>query len=353
MAVRRWVVVSILLMHTFAGAQDWFPFPVEVWDPPFDVSSPRKQQDYVPLGEATGDWRIGVSFPHMKDAYWLAVNYGIVDEARRLGVGLDLVQAGGYEHLDRQIEQIREQAASGIDGVVIASISLSGMDTLVADLARAGIPVIDAVNGMNSDHLAAKSLVSFGEMGGLAGSYLAERHQGPGDTARVAWFPGPEAAGWVQDGNEGFMKAVEAAAIEVVATRYGDTGRKAQEALLNEVLDADEDLDYIVGTAVTAEAAVTILRNRGLSDRVQVISYYLTPGVYRGIRRGRILASPTDSAVIQGRIAVDQLVRVLEGKPVLRHVGPRLRIIDQQNIGSFDRGTSLAPSGFRPTYTIN
>jgi len=197
MAVRRWVVVSILLMHTFAGAQDWFPFPVEVWDPPFDVSSPRKQQDYVPLGEATGDWRIGVSFPHMKDAYWLAVNYGIVDEARRLGVGLDLVQAGGYEHLDRQIEQIREQAASGIDGVVIASISLSGMDTLVADLARAGIPVIDAVNGMNSDHLAAKSLVSFGEMGGLAGSYLAERHQGPGDTARVAWFPGPEAAGWV------------------------------------------------------------------------------------------------------------------------------------------------------------
>lgn len=349
----RWTMTAICLLATATWAQEWFPFPVQVWDPPFAMDSPRQDLDYVPLPEAEGKWRIAVSFPHMKDAYWLAVNYGVVDEARRLGIGLDLVQAGGYEHLDRQIEQVREAAAKGIDGVVIGAISLTGLDTLVARLASEGIPVVDAVNGMDCDHLAAKSLVSFGEMGALAGSYIATRHGAGSDTVRVAWFPGPEAAGWVQAGNEGFRSALAEAAVEVVATRYGDTGRKAQEALLNEVLDARDDIDYIVGTAVTAEAAVTILRNRGLSDRVRVLSYYLTPGVFRGIRRGRILASPTDSAVIQGRIAVDQLVRILEGKPVLRHVGPRLQIIDQQNIRTFDRGTSLAPSGFRPTYTIN
>ena len=336
-----------------AGADDnWFPYPVEVWDPSFDQSSSREQHEYVPLDSATKAWRIAVSFPHMKDAYWLAVNYGVVDEARRLGIGIDLVQAGGYEHLDRQIEQIRQQAVAGVDGVIVGAISYTGLDSVVGELAAAGIPVVDAVNGMRSAQLQAKSLVSFGEMGGLAGQYLAERHPAGTDTARVAWFPGPEGAGWVVAGNEGFRQAVDGSAIDVVATRFGDTGRKPQEILIKGILDAHEGIDYIVGTAVTAEAAVTILRKRGLTEQVKVLAYYLTPGVYRGIRRGRILASPTDSAVIQGRIAVDQLVRILEGEPVLRHVGPRLQIIDKQNIDGFDQGTSIAPSGFRPTYTV-
>ena len=51
-------------------AQDqWFPFPVEVWNPPFDMQSPRTQVDYVPLDKATQKWNIHVFFPHMQDAY--------------------------------------------------------------------------------------------------------------------------------------------------------------------------------------------------------------------------------------------------------------------------------------------
>jgi protein TorT len=317
------------------------------------MASPRQGVDYQPLATTASKWRLAVSFPHMKDAYWLAVNYGVVDEARRLGVALDLVQAGGYENLSTQIAQIRETAAAGTDGVIIGAISFSGLDSVVSELAAAGIPVVDVVNGMSSPVLAAKSLVSFGEMGELAGRYLAARHPAGSDTVRLAWFPGPEGAGWVEAGNAGFSEALKGSAIEIVTTRFGDTGSKAQTELLAAVLDAHENLDYIAGTAVTAEAAVTELRNRGLNDRVQVLAYYFTPGVHRGIRRGQILAAPTDSAVIQGRIAVDQMVRVLEGKPVLRHVGPKLQIIDAGNIRSFDRGTSLAPSGFRPTYTVN
>src|SRR5262245_50942407 len=30
-----------------ASAADWFPYAVEVWDPPFDMASPRTTVDYV------------------------------------------------------------------------------------------------------------------------------------------------------------------------------------------------------------------------------------------------------------------------------------------------------------------
>ena len=170
---------------------------------------------------------------------------------------------------------------------------------------------------------------------------------------KVAWFPGPEDAGWVQAGDKGFREAVESGAIEIVATRYGDTGKTVQGKLVEEVLDKHPDIDYIVGTAVTAEAAPSILRKRKLSKKIQIVAYYFTPGVYRAIRRGQVLGAPTDSAVIQGCIAVDQVVRILEKKDYMKHVGPKLQVIDGSNVNTFERNTSLAPNGFRSTYTVN
>jgi len=67
---------------------------------------------------------------------------------------------------------------------------------------------------------------------------------------------------------------------------------------------------------------------------------------------GRILAAPTDSAVIQGRVAIDQVVRILEGKDYTKHVGPALYVIDSKNVNSFDKGSSLAPDDFKPTFSV-
>lgn len=104
---------------------------------------------------------------------------------------------------------------------------------------------------------------------------------------------------------------------------------------------------------MTADIAVSVLRKEGLSHRIDIISYYLRPGVFRGIRRGKILAAPTDSPVIQGRTALDQIVRILEGRDVLRHVGPKLEVIDRASIQTIDKNASLVPSGFQATFTVN
>ena len=337
-----------------AGAQEkWYPYSVEVWDPPFDMASPRRTVEYVPLEKAAKPWDICVSFPHMKDAYWLAVDFGVVAESRRLGVRMQLVEAGGYTNLNTQISQIEDCVARGADAVVIGAISFDGLNNLVSEIRGNGTPVIDVINGMSSPDLSAKSLVSFGEMGYKAGEYVAKAHPAGSGKAKVAWFPGPPGAGWVEAGNRGFQEAVAGSDIEVVETRYGDTGKEVQLKLVEDALEANPDIQYIVGTAVTAEAAVGLLRARGLSDRIKVMAYYFTPGVFRGIRRGQILAAPTDSAVIQGRVAIDQAVRILEGTSHEKHVGPALYVIDSQNIDTFDRGSSLAPDGFKPTFTVN
>jgi protein TorT len=345
---------ALALAAAAAQAQDdaWYPYPVESWDPPFDMSSPRTAVDYVPLEQASEPWEICVSFPHMKDAYWLGVGYGVAEEAKRLGVKMQLVEAGGYTELNTQISQIEDCVAAGADAVIIGAISFDGLNNLVSQIRAQDIPVIDVINGMSSPELSAKSLVSFGEMGAKAGAFLAEMHPEGSEAVQAAWFPGPAGAGWVEAGNSGFLGAVEGSAVEVVDTKYGDTGKEAQSALVEDALETYPDLDYIVGTAVTAEAAVPILRSRGLADQVKVISYYFTPGVDRGIARGQIMAAPTDSTVIQGRIAVDQAVRILEGEDYYKHVGPALYVVSEETHDEFDPSSTLAPEGFRPVFRV-
>ena len=335
------------------AAENWYPFPVEVWDPPFDMASPRTTVDYQPLDKAAKKWDICVSFPHMKDAYWMAVDYGVVAESKRLGVKMQLVEAGGYTNLNKQISQIEDCVARGAEAVIIGAISFDGLNNLVKEIRGKGVPVIDVINGMSSSDLSAKSLVSFGEMGYKAGEYIAKLHPKGSGTVKVAWFPGPPGAGWVEAGNKGFAEAVAKGDIQIVATKYGDTGKEIQLKLVEDTLEAYPDIDYIAGTSPTTEAAVQLLRDRGLSDKVKVLAYYFTPGVYQNIKRGRLLAAPTDSAVIQGRVAIDQAVRILEGKDYKKHVGPALYVIDSNNIDSFDYGSSLAPPSFKPTFIVD
>jgi protein TorT len=158
----------------------------------------------------------------------------------------------------------------------------------------------------------------------------------------------------VAAGDAGFRKAIANGDIDIVASQHGDTGSAVQTKLIEAVLDRHAaDLDYIVGTAVSAEVAVKILRRRGLADHIKILSYYYSPGVDRGIRRGSITAAPSDLTVLQARIAVDAMVRIIEKKAYYKHVAPKVIVVDRNNIRTWDSSTTLAPRGFRPIFSIN
>jgi protein TorT len=215
------------------------------------------------------------------------------------------------------------------------------------------LPVLATVNDIHSDGISAKSGVSWYTMGKRIGDYLAKRHPVGGEPARVAWFPGPRTGGWVRFIDAGFRDGINAGAVDLVAVKWGDSGKRIQRNLIQEVLNDTPDIDYIIGSAPTAEAAVSELRIRQLTGSIQILSTYFTHGVFRGIKRGQILAAPTDSPVLQGRLSIDQAVRLLEQQPIIRHAGPRIIMVDQQSAARFDASESLAPAIFSPTFTVD
>ena len=102
-----------LLAATGAQAADWYPYDAAKIEPPFAADGKSEDVAYTPVEKATQPWNICVSFPHMKDAYWLGVDYGVAEEANRQGVKMNLVEAGGYTDLNKQISQIEDCVANG------------------------------------------------------------------------------------------------------------------------------------------------------------------------------------------------------------------------------------------------
>jgi protein TorT len=349
------LIVATLSALPAAMAEDaWYPAQIDVWSPPFNTSHQHELQQYIPPGQASRPWRICASIPHLKDDYWLAVNFGLVNEAKRLGVALNLYEAGGYENLATQQSQIAECVARNkADALIIGAISADGLNSVIADYSAKGMPVIDLINGINSDKITARVAADFYDMGLAAGKYLTGLQSGtPSKAAKVAWFPGPAGAAWVEAGDKGFRAALNGSSLSILEGGFGDTGIAAQTRLIEAVLDSHPDIDFIAGTAVSAEAAVQVLQKRNLEQRIKIIAYYFGPGVYRGIKRGAILAAPSDSQAVLARISIDQVVRALEKQKMIRHLGVTIKMVDLKSLSEFDLNSSIAPAGFRPIFSV-
>src|SRR5690606_412549 len=288
-------------------------------------------------------WRLCAVYPHLKDSYWLAVNYGMVEEARALGIGLRVLEAGGYEHLARQRERITSCTSDPtIDALLIGTVSFAGVSDLLAPyLVRH--PVLGLVNDIDASVVSARVGVPWYQLGWKIGRWLADRHPGGGAPAHIAWLPGPQDADWVGLLDRGFRAGLAGSAVRIATVRHGDTGRSIQRQLVEEVLDTHPALDYLVGNAPMAEAAIAELRRRQLSDRLGIVASYVTPGVYSGMLRGRILASVTDFPVLQGRMAVRQGVRALEGIAIEAHLGPSVELVEPATLGRYPVDWMLPP----------
>jgi protein TorT len=368
-----------------ATENKWWPAKINVLNPACTSGDPAcwsdnqndqeklELVDYIPLSPdmVNKKHHICVSFPHMKDSYFAGVAYGIITEGQRLGQKITLVEAGGYTNLEKQLNQVEDCIANGAEALIIAPISSDGNTKQIEVVRAAGIPVIVIITDINTA-VDANSLQSFYNMGYISCKWVVDQHQASGDRVKVAWFPGPPGAGWAVSGDKGCQAAVEESSVEILETRWGDTGKAIQLKLVEDILQsmtsgAKVEIDYIIGTATTIEAAVGSIRERGLEKKIKLVAYYYTPGMHIFLKRGSVAMAPSDQMITQARIAVDQAVRLLEGKKMAtggrpefnnsknltEHAQPRRIIVTPGTVGKFDTSTTLAPKNWVPIFSVD
>jgi protein TorT len=353
-------VMGMLAIGAVQAADNW-TYPVFVNEPPLlpvsaeNVTSTPATYESLSPSEVTKKWNLCIAMPNMNDDYYVAMNYGAVEEAKRLGVAMTMVSAGGYVNLTKQISQVEDCIANGADAILIMAISPTGLNQVIKEAKAKGIVVVDLANGIESEDIQARSKASWNAIGAKLGEYLGQRHPAGSGKVQVLWLPGPAGASWSEDMNRGFQDALKAANadVEIVATQYGDMQKNDQMKLVEDGLATYPELVYIAGSSQAAEAAMQIIREQGREDKIQLLSAWITPFIAKAIEDGKILATVTDATVIQARIGIDQAVRILEGKEVLKDVEPEIIALDAEVLKTFDKGNAIAPAGWNVTFQVD
>lgn len=315
----------------------------------------------TPLSNAPTSEKVCAIYPHLKDSYWLSVNYGMVTEAQNQGITLKVLESGGYPNIDKQRTQLVACRDWGADAIILGTVSPTAFSDDLSQYTQ-DIPVFATVNHLIVDNEQRKHVkgvvgVDWYWMGHKVGEHLAQLHPQGSGIVDVAFLPGPESSGGTKPVILGFLEAIKGSDINIVETLWADNDKELQRNLVQKVIEGFPQVDYIVGSAVAIEAAISELRaqpQRSHADKpdVKLLSIYLSHGVYRGLLRNKVEFSPTDKMVEQGQLSIRQAVHYLRNEPYQTDLAPNIEVLYPDSLDEWIIAESLSPSAFRPIFSV-
>ncbi len=342
----------VFLFAVEAGGAEkvWWPVEVEATFRSGEV----KKLNFVPPEKAKKPYSIGVLVPHFKDAYWIAVNYAITQEAKRLGVRTVMLDAGGYTNVSKQIDQFEDLVQKQVDGMILSAVNADALGKKVDEAWKKNrLPVVATVIHTNSENLISKAFYHYSQVGLKIAEYIQNRGGG-----KVIFFPGPPGAMWTEETFKGFKDYVEAhpGRIEILAVKYGETGKETQLQLVEDALQRFPIIDYIVGNAVSIAAAPIALERTGRAKQIKLVATYLAPELTNYMREGKLQAICVDHAAMFPRMSLGLLVRYLNGESIESIPAQVMTPIDVFDKEEWDKrfvwDLELAPEGYRPQFTV-
>jgi protein TorT len=153
----------------------------------------------------------------------------------------------------------------------------------------------------------------------------------------IAFFPGPINSSWAPESLKGFLSVVRdfPGELRILPPAWGTPQPSTQRELVAQVLETHPTIDYVIGNAVAAAAAANLLQAIGRTHDTSVLSAYYSPMIERPLASGAIAAVAWERAEGIGRIAVDLMVRTLEGaqpgRDIPFRIGPRIQLIDSSD----------------------
>ncbi|NVC61731.1 TMAO reductase system periplasmic protein TorT [Vibrio sp. 05-20-BW147] len=307
------------------------------------------------MGTVQAAEKLCAIYPHLKDSYWLSVNYGMVSEAQKENVNLRVLEAGGYPNTTKQQQQLMLCSKWGADAIILGTVDPLAFNENLQKW-TGNIPIFATVNQLILDKKQSQNLkgsvgVDWYWMGHQAGQYLAQKHPAGSGVKKVVLLLGPKSSGGTKPVDKGFREAIEGSDIRIIESFWADNDKELQRNLVQQAIDMP-DVDYLVGSAVAMEAAISELRSANKTGEIGLISTYLSHGIYRGLLRNKIEFAPTDKMVLQGRLSVEQAVSYLRQQQYETHSSPIIQPLtpDTLNVSTIEE--SLSPSEYRPIFDV-
>jgi protein TorT len=341
--LQLWLLALLMFIPAALANEAW---ELEQRSPFNEAIQQASPLTHTPLTKANKPWKLCALVPHLKDAYWIGINYGLAKQSQVLGLGLELHEAGGYGNTQTQLAQLKSCLDGDADAILLGAVSPHLLEGQALELTK---PVLALVNQLADSRVQTHIGVNWYQMGYLTGQFLASKPY-----QRLAMLAGPEGRGGTDLVEKGVGQALQDSTVEIVAVMHADNNRNLYRDQLNLLLNQNKPPlpQALLGSAVAIEAAMGTLRQRNMTDKMALVSSYLSPDVMRGLKRNKVAYANDDRVVLQGRLAVDLAVRLLQGEKAFGDIGPAILQLRPDNLNSMQLDDSLAPADFYPVYRV-
>lgn len=186
---------------------------------------------------------IGISLPSATHGWMGALIDNAVTEANEISEseGIDYVMTNA-ENPNEQANDVADLIAQDVDAIVLLPIESAALTPSGQNVADAGIPLVVVDRELEND---AADVVVTGDNEGIgrnAAQYLIEQLDGEG---KIVEITGPPNSVTEQRG-AGFQEAIEGEdGIEVVASQDGDFSMETSLDVMQNVLQAQEEIDAV------------------------------------------------------------------------------------------------------------
>jgi len=283
-------------------------------------------------------YTIGVLVPHLTNPHFVALSYGYLSEAEKWGAEAVLFDAGGYIYLDKQIQQIEDLVAMGVDAICLVSISEEGTAPAVNRAVDAGIPVINTNNVTNSEKVCIKITSDNEEIGKIEAKYLAEKLNGKGN---ILMMNGVAGTTWGIHRSKGFKDYIQEnyPEIKILDERWLDNSPEAGLKEMDDALQVYDNIDAVFTAAENnALGVVKAIESSGETRKILITSVDPSPEGIAQIRKGKIDMMVVQGSVYQGTWAIKAAINILEGKAkeMIHEARTPIFTITRDNVDTFN-----------------
>jgi len=315
---------------------------------PAEAAAVQAVTDFPRPPKPAKAYRLGVSIPHLANPHYVGQAYGYIDEAQRLGAQVTLLEAGGYEHLDKQVSQVEDLIASKVDAIIIAAVSGPGTVGAVEAAAAAGIPVINVNVMTDSDKVVTRIRSDDDVIGRMQADFMRERLKGTGNIVMLRGAPGTS---WAEIRGNAFRKQLAAKYpnVKVLGEQYSQSTPADGLRLMEDFLQTYPQINGVYnGADSTAVGAAQAVKGAGKVGSIVMTATDFQLDTEKFIREGVISASVLQQPVTMGRWGVRAAISYLEKKAVPPVMFTGLMTATKENLDSLDLTAVRAPAGWTP-----
>ena len=283
-----------------------------------------KTEDQPTEAEA-GKQSLALVVSTLNNPFFVTLKDGAEKKAEEMGYNLMVLDS--QNDSAREMTNVEDLTVRGVSAILLNPADSAAAGNSVRSANRANIPVITLDRGAEAgevqSHVASDNVAG----GELAGDYIAEQLKENGlEGADVIQLEGVAGTSAARDRGEGFMNAVKAHNMNLVASQPADFDRTRALNVTENLLQANPNVKAIFAqNDEMALGAITAVR--AAQKDIIVVGFDGTDEGISSVEAGELAATVAQQAALIGDMGVEIAHRVLNGESVDAYTPVELRLV--------------------------